>query len=74
MLSCAIEGYPSDSHTFFIYQVPVQLPLLSALSKLRISVPSDLRPKESRQNVLLAVQQLEKRYPQGFPKLNPVKV
>lgn len=62
------------THTFFLYQVPVQLPLLSALSKLRISVPSDLRPKESRHNVLLAVQQLEKRYPQGFPKLNPVKV
>lgn len=56
-----------------MHVVPVQLPLLSALSKLRISVPSDLRPKESRQNVLLAVQQLEKRYPQGFPKLNPVK-
>ncbi|XP_057765888.1 DExH-box ATP-dependent RNA helicase DExH10-like [Salvia miltiorrhiza] len=56
-----------------MHVVPVQLPLLSAVSKLRISVPSDLRPKESRHNVLLAVQQLEKRYPQGFPKLNPVK-
>ncbi|KAH6818438.1 RNA helicase [Perilla frutescens var. frutescens] len=56
-----------------MHVVPVQLPLISALSKLRISVPSDLRPKESRHNVLLAVQQLEKRYPQGFPKLNPVK-
>ncbi|KAL1531271.1 Helix-loop-helix protein 2 [Salvia divinorum] len=56
-----------------MHVVPVQLPLLSALSKLKISVPSDLRPKESRHNVLLAMQQLEKRYPQGFPKLNPVK-
>ncbi|KAG6428501.1 hypothetical protein SASPL_112753 [Salvia splendens] len=56
-----------------MHVVPVQLPLLSALSTLRISVPSDLRPKESRHTVLLAVQQLEKRYPQGFPKLNPVK-
>ncbi|KAK4396662.1 DExH-box ATP-dependent RNA helicase DExH10 [Sesamum angolense] len=53
--------------------VPVQLPLLSALSKLRISVPSDLRPMEARQIILLAVLELEKRYPQGLPKLNPVK-
>ncbi|KAK1414113.1 hypothetical protein QVD17_29854 [Tagetes erecta] len=56
-----------------MHVVPVQLPLISALSKLRISVPSDLRPIEARQNILLAVQELEKRFPQGLPKLNPVK-
>lgn len=55
-------------------QVPVQLPLISSLSQLRISVPSDLRPMEARQNVLLSVQELGKRFPQGLPKLNPVKV
>lgn len=56
------------------FQVPVQLPLISALSKIRISVPSDLRPLEARQSILLAVQELESRFPQGLPKLNPVKV
>ncbi|KAI3814768.1 hypothetical protein L1987_14412 [Smallanthus sonchifolius] len=56
-----------------MHVVPVQLPLISALSKLRISVPSDLRPMEARQNILLAVQELETRFPQGLPKLNPVK-
>nr|XP_043623960.1 DExH-box ATP-dependent RNA helicase DExH10 [Erigeron canadensis] len=56
-----------------MHVVPVQLPLISALSKLRISIPSDLRPIEARQNVLLAVEELEKRFPQGLPRLNPVK-
>ncbi|CAI9760569.1 unnamed protein product [Fraxinus pennsylvanica] len=56
-----------------MHVVPVQLPLISALSKLRIAVPSDLRPIEARQSVLLAIQELEKRFPQGFPKLNPTK-
>ncbi|KAG9134693.1 hypothetical protein Leryth_001017 [Lithospermum erythrorhizon] len=56
-----------------MHVVPVQLPLISALSKLRISVPSDIRPLEARQSILLAVQELEKRFPQGLPKLNPVK-
>jgi ATP-dependent RNA helicase DOB1 len=54
--------------------VPVQLPLIAALSKLRIYVPPDLRPLEARQSILLAVQELGNRFPQGLPKLNPVKV
>ncbi|KAL7246414.1 hypothetical protein ACSBR2_001504 [Camellia fascicularis] len=56
-----------------MHVVPVQLPLISALSKIRISIPSDLRPVEARQSILLAIQELEKRFPQGLPKLNPVK-
>ncbi|XP_020409735.1 DExH-box ATP-dependent RNA helicase DExH10 isoform X1 [Prunus persica] len=56
-----------------MHVVPVQLPLISALSKLRISIPSDLRPLEARQSILLAVQELGTRFPQGLPKLNPVK-
>ncbi|KAA8535861.1 hypothetical protein F0562_030819 [Nyssa sinensis] len=56
-----------------MHVVPVQLPLISAVSKLRISIPSDLRPVEARQSILLAVQELGKRFPQGLPKLNPVK-
>ncbi|XP_047320002.1 DExH-box ATP-dependent RNA helicase DExH10 [Impatiens glandulifera] len=56
-----------------MHVVPVNFPLISALSKLRISVPSDLRPLEARQSILLALQELAKRFPQGLPKLNPVK-
>ncbi|KAL7601550.1 hypothetical protein Lser_V15G23533 [Lactuca serriola] len=56
-----------------MHVVPVQLPLISALSKLRISIAPDLRPMEVRQSILLAVQELQKRFPQGLPKLNPVK-
>lgn len=56
-----------------MHVVPVQLPLISALSKIRISIPPDLRPAEARQSILLAVQELGKRFPQGLPKLNPVK-
>ncbi|KAL2250954.1 DExH-box ATP-dependent RNA helicase DExH10 isoform X2 [Sesamum indicum] len=66
-------SHPLPGERGEMHVVPVQLPLLSALSKLRISVPSDLRPMEARQTILLAVLELEKRYPQGLPKLNPVK-
>ncbi|XP_019446453.1 PREDICTED: DExH-box ATP-dependent RNA helicase DExH10-like [Lupinus angustifolius] len=56
-----------------MHVVPVQLALISSLSKLKVFIPSDLRPLEARQNILLAVQELGNRFPQGFPKLNPVK-
>ncbi|XP_027339967.1 DExH-box ATP-dependent RNA helicase DExH10 isoform X1 [Abrus precatorius] len=56
-----------------MHVVPVQLPLISALSKLRIFIPPDLRPLEARQSILLALQELGNRFPQGLPKLNPVK-
>lgn len=56
-----------------MHVVPVQLPLISALSKLMIHVPPDLRPLEARQSILLAVQELGNCFPQGLPKLNPVK-
>ncbi|RDY13675.1 DExH-box ATP-dependent RNA helicase DExH10, partial [Mucuna pruriens] len=56
-----------------MHVVPVQLPLISALGKLRIAIPSDLRPLEARQSILLAVQELGNRFPQGLPKLHPVK-
>ncbi|KAH7674653.1 RNA helicase protein [Dioscorea alata] len=56
-----------------MHVVPVPLPLLSGFSSIRIAIPPDLRPAEARQTVLLAVQELGKRYPQGLPKLNPVK-
>ncbi|XXG57937.1 hypothetical protein AAC387_Pa04g0380 [Persea americana] len=56
-----------------MHVVPVQLPLICALSSIRISFPSDLRPVEARQSILLAVQELETRFPKGIPKLHPVK-
>ncbi|XP_058068474.1 DExH-box ATP-dependent RNA helicase DExH10 [Magnolia sinica] len=56
-----------------MHVVPVQLPLICALSSIKISLSSDLRPAEARQSILLAVQQLGTRFPQGLPKLDPVK-
>ncbi|GAB2276148.1 Helix-loop-helix protein 2 [Dionaea muscipula] len=56
-----------------MHVVPVQLPLISALSKLMLKIPPDLRPLEARQSMLIAVQDIEKRFDKGIPKLNPVK-
>ena len=52
----------------------MQIPLICAISALRVAAPHDLRPPEAQQSVLMAVQELELRYPDGFPKLDPIKV
>ncbi|KAL0337166.1 UNVERIFIED_CONTAM: DExH-box ATP-dependent RNA helicase DExH10 [Sesamum calycinum] len=43
-----IEKFPFLDSTS---QVPVQLPLISGLSKLRLSIPADLRPTEARKDM-----------------------
>ncbi|KAL2944211.1 DExH-box ATP-dependent RNA helicase DExH10 [Bienertia sinuspersici] len=42
---------------------------VKCIFKVRLSIPPDLRPVDSRQSILLAVQELERRFPQGLPKL-----
>ncbi|CAM6102427.1 unnamed protein product [Calypogeia fissa] len=56
-----------------MHVVPVQMPLICAVSALRVAVPGDLRPAEARQSILLAVQELERRFPDGLPKLDPIE-
>uniref|UniRef100_A0A0C9RKJ1 TSA: Wollemia nobilis Ref_Wollemi_Transcript_13665_3749 transcribed RNA sequence n=1 Tax=Wollemia nobilis TaxID=56998 RepID=A0A0C9RKJ1_9CONI len=64
----ALPGQKGEMHV-----VPVQLPLICSLSTLRVAIPQDLRPPEARQSVLMAVQELDKRFPKGFPKLDPIE-
>ncbi|KAG2486102.1 hypothetical protein HYH03_015197 [Edaphochlamys debaryana] len=54
--------------------VPVTLSCLSQLHSLRISVPPDLRPAESRRQVMVQVAELLKRHGEsGLPRLDPVE-
>jgi ATP-dependent RNA helicase DOB1 len=54
--------------------VPVPLPLVTDICTLRISIPGDLRPPESRRAVLLTLRELLKKYPPQhvLPLLDPV--
>ena len=53
--------------------VPVLLPHLSKLSSVRVYLPKDLRPLDSRKVVRTAIDEVKKRFPDGLPLLNPVK-
>lgn len=52
--------------------VPVVHKFISKISSLRIAYPQDLRPKDNRQAVLKTISEVQKRFPNGLPLLNPI--
>lgn len=52
--------------------VPVVLHLLTAISSVRLYIPKDLRPLDHRQSVLKSIQEVQKRFPDGVPLLDPI--
>ncbi|KAF3701915.1 Superkiller viralicidic activity 2-like 2 [Channa argus] len=52
--------------------VPVMLHLLTAISSVRLLIPRDLRPYDNRQLMLKSIQEVQKRFPDGIPLLDPI--
>ncbi|XP_049719730.1 exosome RNA helicase MTR4 isoform X2 [Loxodonta africana] len=52
--------------------VPVLVHLLTAISSVRLYIPKDLRPVDNRQSVLKSIQEVQKRFPDGVPLLDPI--
>lgn len=52
--------------------VPVLSSLITKISSLRIHYPKDLRPPDNRKSVYKTLQEVQKRFKDGPPLLNPV--
>ncbi|TCD65254.1 ATP-dependent RNA helicase mtr4 [Steccherinum ochraceum] len=53
--------------------VPVLLSTIDAISHLRIFLPKDLRPLQSRETVWKSVLEVQRRFPDGIALLDPVQ-
>lgn len=53
--------------------VPVLTSLVQAVSAVRLYCPQDLRPLDNRMSVLKSLQEVQKRFPQGVPLLDPIE-
>lgn len=53
--------------------VPVMLSTVDAVSHLRIHLPKDLRPLNSRETAWKAVQEIRRRWPKAVPLLDPIE-
>ncbi|KAG7498899.1 exosome RNA helicase MTR4 [Solea senegalensis] len=52
--------------------VPVMLHLVTSISSVRLYIPKDLRPFDNRQLMLKSIQEVQKRFPDGVPLLDPI--
>ncbi|KAH0627945.1 hypothetical protein JD844_008540 [Phrynosoma platyrhinos] len=71
----AIPGVVESSQELELRRVdvvPVLVHLLSAISSVRLYIPKDLRPLDNRQSVLKSIQEVQKRFPDGVPLLDPI--
>uniref|UniRef100_A0A671PV10 Exosome RNA helicase MTR4 n=1 Tax=Sinocyclocheilus anshuiensis TaxID=1608454 RepID=A0A671PV10_9TELE len=57
----------------FVFQVvPVILHLITSISSVRLYIPKDLRPYDNRQSMLKSIQEVQKRFLDGVPLLDPI--
>ena len=61
----------SDQPT--VQVIPVTLPVIEAISSVRVYIPDDLRPLEKRQSVGKTIKEVQKRFPDGIPMLDPLE-
>ncbi|KAJ2927963.1 hypothetical protein H1R20_g9130, partial [Candolleomyces eurysporus] len=53
--------------------VPVLLSTIDSISHLRIVLPKDLRPEQTRETVWKSVLEVQRRFPQGIALLDPIE-
>ncbi|GBE84664.1 ATP-dependent RNA helicase mtr4 [Sparassis crispa] len=53
--------------------LPVLLSTVNAISRLRISMPKDLRSLQARETVWKSVQEVQRRFPKGIALLDPIQ-
>ncbi|OCH89470.1 antiviral helicase [Obba rivulosa] len=53
--------------------VPVLLSTIDAISRLRVFLPKDLRPLQARETAWKSVQEVQRRFPDGIPLLDPIQ-
>uniref|UniRef100_A0A671PUT6 Exosome RNA helicase MTR4 n=1 Tax=Sinocyclocheilus anshuiensis TaxID=1608454 RepID=A0A671PUT6_9TELE len=62
-----------DQNGLFVFQVvPVILHLITSISSVRLYIPKDLRPYDNRQSMLKSIQEVQKRFLDGVPLLDPI--
>lgn len=53
--------------------VPISLNVVQKVSQVRLYMSNDLRPRENRMSVLKSLQEVQRRFPNCLPLLDPVK-
>eukprot|EP00054_Salpingoeca_dolichothecata_P017500 m.105077 g.105077 ORF g.105077 m.105077 type:complete len:1072 (-) comp22474_c0_seq1:123-3338(-) len=78
LLPCAVGSKksgkptpPTKNDKGQVHVVPVLLPYIQRLSSVRIQLPSDLRPSDARESVRKTIKEVNKRFKNDIPLLDP---
>jgi len=52
--------------------IPILHNLVCQISQIRLYYPKDLKSSDSRKNVLERIKEVKRRFPKGFPLLEPI--
>jgi ATP-dependent RNA helicase DOB1 len=53
--------------------IPVSLALLDGMSSIRVYIPKEVKSNESRQIVSKSLREVQKRFVDGIPLLDPIE-
>ncbi|XP_033113933.1 exosome RNA helicase MTR4-like [Anneissia japonica] len=63
---------PAEGERGEMTVVPIMLHLITKISSVRLYIPKDLRPTDNRQSVGKSIQEVQRRFPDGLPLLDPI--
>jgi len=65
---------PSDDHKISSMKIfTVGLDSIDRISAVKLYIPSDVHPPESRKHIGVSVREVQNRFPDGIPLLDPIK-
>jgi ATP-dependent RNA helicase DOB1 len=64
---------PKDGEKSHVEVVPVMLSCIQAISHIRIYLPKELQTVDARNSVKKALGEVQKRFPDGIPLLDPIE-
>lgn len=64
---------PAKDERFRMEVIPMVLSCIKAFSHVRLMLPKDLSPPESRNKANKEIEQIKKRFPDGLPLLDPME-
>ncbi|KAK1741610.1 exosome RNA helicase MTR4 [Skeletonema marinoi] len=70
---CRPVSSDDKSNIISMREFTVGLDTIDRISAVRLFVPQDTKPQEARKNIMKSLKEVQRRFPDGLPLLDPVK-
>ena len=70
---CRAVSSDDKSNIISMREFTVGLDTIDRISAVRLFVPQDTKPQDARKNIMKSLKEVQRRFPDGLPLLDPVK-